>query len=109
MRTIQKATFCIDSISDKVFPGYSDGSDWNGFACPLFEKSVAEHVLEASKSNGYTWRYEAETDAYLVKSDNDPEDYEPEQFMAEQIEVENRKLKLYPIGSRSWIWQLCNV
>lgn len=50
---MNKTTFVIDSIPDAIFTGFTDGDDWNGWACPYFEKSEAECVLKASEANGF--------------------------------------------------------
>ena len=55
MGTFVNSSFTIDSIPEQMFEGYSDGDTWNGWACPYFERMVAEKVLRASEANGYRW------------------------------------------------------
>jgi hypothetical protein len=104
MPEFEKARFNIDAIPDTVFEGYSDGDTWNGFACPYFEKDVAEHVLRASVRNGYSWTYDADRDAFIVRSIQDPPDYEPEEFLGQSIMVNGQKITVYGIGAYFWIW-----
>lgn len=107
MTDLRKAAFVIDSIPDAIFAGYTDDDTWNGWACPYFEKSEAERVLQASKANHYVWSYDAEQDAFIVRSEDDPEDYEPEVFQAVNRNVEGSgETKVYGIGAYSWIWEL---
>lgn len=107
MNSLRKATFVIDSIPDVTFEGYTDGDTWNGWACPYFEKSEAERVLEASQANHYSWSYDSEQDAFIVRSEDDPEEYEPEVFGAVKRNVEdNGQVTVYGIGAYSWIWEL---
>ena len=107
MINLRKAVFAIDSISGATFEGYTDGDSWNGWACPYFEKPEAEHVLKASEANNYIWSYDSEQDAFIVRSKDDPEEYEPEVFEAVQRNVEGgEEVKVYGIGAYSWIWEL---
>jgi hypothetical protein len=107
MNSLRKAVFVIDSIPDVIFEGYTDDDTWNGWACPYFEKSEAERVLQASQANHYVWSYDSERDAFIVRSEDDPEDYEPEVFEAAQRNVEDSgQVRVYGIGAYSWIWEL---
>lgn len=100
-----KTTFVIDSLPSESFEGYSNGDNWNGWACPFFDRATAERVLQASEQNNYTWQYDTEADAFIVRSTDDPEDNEPEVFGATKVQVDETKLTLYGIGAYSWIWE----
>jgi hypothetical protein len=102
-----KAHFCIDSIPSTKFEGYTNGDDWNGFACPFFEGGIAELVLKASEQNGYSWEYVPEDDTFIVRNTADPIEYEPERFEGQIISVGNNEIKVYAIGAYSWIWGEC--
>ncbi len=107
MDNLHKATFSIDSIPDTTFDGYTNGDTWNGWACPYFEKSEAERVLQASEANHYIWSYDSNQDAFIVRSNDDPEDYEPEIFEAVRRHVEGGgEVIVYGIGAYSWIWEV---
>lgn len=107
MSKFEQTYFCIGSIPNKFY-GYTDGSDWNGFACPFFEYGEAETVLAESKLNGYEWGYDTETDAFIVRSTADPQDWEPEVFKATQIRlVDGTEIRAYGIGAYSWTWHVC--
>ncbi len=106
MSSLQKASFSIDSIPDLIFEGYANDTMWNGWACPYFEKSEAERLLQASEANGYVWLYDSEHDAFTVRSEDDPEDYDPEVFRAVRMAVEDKaEATLYGIGAYSWVWE----
>lgn len=107
MSIFEKATFCIDSIPGIQFTGFHDGSDWNGFACPYFERKVAEQVLDASVNNGFIWSYNTAEDTFEVRLSNEPSSYEPEIFEGQEIVVEDQQIHVYPIGAYSWIWGMC--
>ena len=98
--------FCMDALADR-FEGYTDGDIWNGWACPYFLQEVAEKVLAESEANGYSWEYEEAQDAYVVRNENDPVDYEPEIFEGIEISVEGNRTTVYPIGAYSWVWEIC--
>jgi hypothetical protein len=98
--------FCLDSLTGN-FEGFTNGDSWNGWACPYFERAIAQTVLEASVANGYVWSYDAERDSFVVRSADDPEDYEPEEFQGVTVEIDGEALKLYPVGAYAWIWEEC--
>ena len=108
MRKFTRVNFTMDSLPGKVYPGYTDGDDWNGWACPYFERPQAEAVLRASEPNGFLWRYDADGDAYVVRY-NQAEDAAPEVFEGIDIEVDGVLARVYPIGAYSWIWELSGV
>lgn len=101
--TFYTAKFCIDTLSDS-FAGYTDGSTWNGWACPFFTKTVAEQILSASMSNGYSFSYDEQRRGFIVRHRDDL-DLTPEVFLAQEIEVNDQKLEVFPIGAYSWSWK----
>jgi hypothetical protein len=108
MPEYEKTVFCIDSIPNEQFVGFTSGDNWNGFACPLFERAEAERVLRASESNGYTWSYDTQQDVFVVRSTADPNQYEPEIFQAVALPLtDDAERKVYGIGAYSWIWSEC--
>jgi deoxyribodipyrimidine photolyase-like uncharacterized protein len=105
MKQLTSASFVLDTQPKQHFKGYTGDSDWNGFTCPYFEREEAERVLSASEPNGYRWTYDADQDAFLVRSEDDPEDYEPEVFAGtEQQTINGDTLTVYAIGAYSWAW-----
>lgn len=105
-KTLVQAKFRMDALSI-VYEGFTFGENWNGWACPYFELSLAEEVLRASEENGYLWTFRPEQDQFEVKNAEDPADYEPEVFRGRAVEFEGQHLILYPIGAHSWIWEQC--
>ncbi len=108
MATFEKAYFCIDAIPNERFHGYTNGDNWNGFACPCFEKGLAEQVLNASKVNGYVSNYDAENDTFIVQSKDDPPEYAPQEFKGQFVTIDEKEIKVYPVGAYSWIWGICS-
>jgi len=105
MRTYVKGTFTLDTLDGLVFNGYSTGEMWNGWEYPYFERDEAENVLRASEANNYYWHYDAEADAFVVRSAEDPEDYEPEVFSGVKVEIDGKEMILYGIGANTWTWR----
>lgn len=106
MANLHPTEFVLDDAQLGSFKGYGDGSNWNGFACPYFEREIAERVLWASEANGYRWTYDADRDAFLVRSEEDPADYEPEVFEGiERRTTDGETLIVYAIGAYSWSWR----
>lgn len=99
---MKSAIFCMEPLEGN-FPGYTNGDTWNGWECPFFTYDEAVKVLNASKRNGYSWRYDEMDDTFVVWS----EDSYTEEFAADLIETPDGKIEIvYPIGTYCWIWEL---
>ncbi|MCS3645420.1 hypothetical protein [Salinibacter ruber] len=101
---LRKAQFYLDIDPEETFEGYTKGDTWNGWACPYFEKDVAEqvaeHYSELHRYEGeeeYWAEYAAEKDVFAFY---DTQSEEPQEFGAVQVGGE----KLYPIGAYCWTW-----
>lgn len=103
VRQFRESYFCSDA-ADVRFHGYTNGDTWNGFACPYFEYDEAVRVLEAL---GNKWTYDGQLKVFLVFNEADPPDYEPEEFYAVEIEIDDKKIEVYGIGAYSWAWGVC--
>lgn len=97
----------MDALEGEVFDGFTDGSDWNGWACPYFTKEIAEAVLIASRKNGYNYAYDQEQDVFVVKAEHEPDNYESEVFEGEKLKFGDEEITVYGIGAYSWIWEVC--
>jgi hypothetical protein len=87
------------------FAGWHRGDNWNGWACPYFEKAEADRVL-AEMGNGWeVAKFDAEKDAYVFLSEGCRED-EQDVFKGEDVEINGKKMHLYPVGAYCWIWTL---
>lgn len=89
--------FTIDSLDGYVFDGYTDGEEWNGFACPYFTYNQAEKVLEAYLATGRKAWYDADADRFVFEVDGKDE---VDSFNAVELVGE----KFYPVGAFCWIW-----
>lgn len=106
-RKFSRMRFSIESLENAEFEGFTDGDSWNGWACPYFTNQTAKTILKASEINGYSWRYDAAADAFLVSHIDDPESFEPERFESVNINVDGSNIVVYPVGAYSWIWETC--
>lgn len=92
------------------YPGLTDGSTWNGWACPVFERGAAEQVardyLEVGKDfpqdGKFRAWYDAEEDCFWFY---DPVNDDEVCYCAEVIEHEGATVTVYPIGTREWTWE----
>ena len=93
------ARFSREGIEDSL-PGWTDGEIWNGWAKPRFEFAEAQSLIAAlGKDIG---RYDVNTDAFITAMENSDE----ETWAAEIIHLpDGGTVKVYPIGSGSWIWE----
>ena len=89
---MQKSMFTIDGI-EAMFEGHTDGSHWNGWACPYFTKEVIDQIMTCSEP---MMTYDANTDTYTYVIDEDNTNY----FQGMDIDG----MHLYPIGNDSWVW-----
>lgn len=105
MSQYRRTRFVIDSLPGKSFEGVTDGSDWNGWACPRFERAEAERVLRASEPNGFAWTYDQASDQFVVTNESDDADSAPEVFRATTVRMNGERIKVYPVGAWSWIWE----
>lgn len=80
MERVHKTQFAIDSLPDMVFEGYTNNDTWNGWACPFLKKEEAEKILSASEQNNFTWKYDADADAFVVENKDDKDEHEAEIF-----------------------------
>lgn len=77
------------------FPCYYNGTRWNGWSMPQFEREVGLRLCEHMPD----LRYDEKLDAFFIGD----EDGECE-YKAEQISVDGRTIKVYPIGAGFWCW-----
>ena len=92
---MKKSTFTIDSIPGQQFEGFTDGEDWNGWACPYFPFETAQKIVAAHDPK--TARYDEENDQFIFTVGDEEEVYPA---------VSENDRKLYPIGNGSWIWEI---
>ncbi len=105
MAQFRKAQFGMDAI-EGIYEGYTNGDTWNGWACPSFEYSEAERVLNASRINGFLWSYDNAKDKFIVWNKTEhPDKNAPEVFEAKEIDVEGHLIRVYPVGAYAWIWE----
>lgn len=96
-----KATFVIDSIPNNSFEGYTDGANWNGWACPFFDHDTAKRILRYCEDTA-NWNYDETNDIFVLVSKNDGE---TEEFRGQEIQYNGQTLPVFGIGTRSWIWE----
>lgn len=107
MEAYRRAHFALDALEDETFEGYSTGTVWNGFACPLFDAKEAESVLRSLESATgpetlQRWEYRPEDDAFVLY---DGVYDEPVVFQGQMIADGEQEVTVYPIGAYSWSWR----
>lgn len=78
-----------------MFPGFTEGEYWNGWACPFFTFEVAQSII-AEFSNTF---YDEKSDSFITRE----ADYPVEEW-ERYVGVIKNGVKLYPVGNCSWIW-----
>lgn len=74
---------------------YEDRPKWNGYACPLFTREVAQELLNAIAPEG--WSYDSAKDQFLVNCDGGG----PEEYAA----INTEHGVLYGVGAYGWCWE----
>ena len=102
---MHKTIFTIDGIVP-AYIGYTDGTLWNGWATPYFEKSEALRVMEEyNKNTESPIFYNEEYDTfYHFGTDS----YSGEMWKGEKCQTEEGIKVLYGIGAYCWVWDSVN-
>ena len=94
---MKRASFTLETFPGKRFFGFTNGEDWNGWACPYFTFQEAQRIAELhNELPGNFAYYQKEKDSFVFKFNDDPEEYPTVSF---------GETNLYPIGNGSWIWE----
>ncbi|WP_343006045.1 MULTISPECIES: hypothetical protein [unclassified Collinsella] len=87
----------LESRPECAHRAYLDPEEeWNGWACPYFEKSEVERMAAWLLEFDDGLVYSTEDDTFTTTYDPDL----PEAFKGEDV----GGMHLYPIGAGSWIW-----
>lgn len=101
-----------------LYPGFTKGERWNGWACPRFAKEVAVEYMEDYKRQGMSAHYDEATDAFYFQMEEGTPfgvvDYVDndgfttyvgwDSHKGFDIEVNGQVIHVYAIGAWSWIW-----
>ena len=109
LMNVRKAKFYIDGLGDGIYPGFTEGDHWNGFACPFFEKETGMKIIDAWIAAGkeitpeveYTASFDLETDSFYFDDDCGDGSI---QFEGLDIVYEGKTVHVYPIGASFWVW-----
>ena len=85
---------------ERAFEGWSNGEVWNGWAMPRFEAGVGMEILEFLGAEGA--RFDGKADVFVTVS----QEGEEETWPAEEITItDGSRIRVYPLGAGSWIWE----
>lgn len=96
---MRDAKFVIDVFPGQQFEGFSNGESWNGWACPYFTFEEGQKILQAHNSGEAKGWFDDRGDQFVFEIQDEKEVCPA---------VEENGVKLYPIGSGSWIWEEIN-
>lgn len=108
-KLLEKAYFNIDD-SDYFEGYYYKESHWNGWAMPMFEKEIANLLIQAfSVENDFEIVYDKYTDCYICKTIED--DVVIQTDIAEKVTVNTKEgiKEVYDFGSIGWTWNDYNI
>lgn len=99
---LRKGQFTIDD--ETAYEGYTTGETWNGWACPMFTREVAEQITATVKAED--WEGGTVTfDEYLQTFVWESEGITETTGFSETFDfTDTEHGRLYPIGAGSWIW-----
>lgn len=93
----KKVLFNIDT--EDPIQGYTDGTTWNGWECPLFTKEEANKIISYFAENEIKAYFDIIGDTYYIKIDNTLEAYK-----GVDIVYNGEKIHVYCIGSNCLCW-----
>ena len=94
----QRGRFTL-ADTEAAFDGWSNGEVWNGWAMPRFGFAVCREILKSFADEQA--RFDEKGDAFVTVSDG-----EEESWPGEQITIsDGSRIKVYPLGAGSWIWE----
>ena len=98
--THSPAAFTLESdLTDRVFPGYTNGKRWNGFAEPRFDKATVLEILKAQGMEDFGITRSGRVSYFCpATGDRDVADWE-------QITVDRKTTKGYFLPG--WTWTEC--
>lgn len=86
-----------------IYPAWSNGRRWNGWACPMFDHEVMlQLVNEPDSGLVFNDVSATNTEAHVVCDFYDGMDIEV--FKPETVETTEGPRLLWPIGAGFWIW-----
>ncbi len=86
------------SLDEKRYQGYHNPEqNWNGFACPAFERDVLDLIL--SDINAANIKGDWTKITFLPEGEEEEMDVAPI-----QIQVGDHAKIVYPIGAYAWTW-----
>lgn len=98
------ALFVIED--GKSYPGFHDGSVWNGWAMPYFERHVASQILADFKTNFNFVGAEDKFKYVEQMGEGQPAPDDWNEAIGVDIEVDGQKKHLYGVGAGFWIWSV---
>ena len=100
-RPFRRALFCLEP-DEALYEGYTRGETWNGAECPLFPKDVAERVMAECSDDTLRIQYDAEMDAFRVRSQDWPD--QEDVIVGQDIVVAEKAVHVYDFGHMGWAW-----
>lgn len=100
---IYRTHFALDD--SPVFLGWTDGTSWNGFGTPSFEKEAADWLMKWFNeiSLECKMQYDEKRDAFIWPDGKEGE--EPNVVEGHDLAIgDGKKVHVYDIGSHYWTW-----
>ena len=111
---LHKAKFqlVLAEADDPLFEAWTDGSRWNGFGCPLFERYEADRFLAYFNLVGRAWRsigifrgdYSVSKDTFCFLQDGQDKDIGDPDSWDCFAGFRREGKHLYAIGAWCWAW-----
>lgn len=102
---MHRTIFTIDGFAP-AYIGYTDGSRWNGWATPYFEKAEALAVMaDYNKGTETPMFYNEEYDTFYHFGNDS---YDGEMWKGADYNTKDGIKHLYGIGAYCWVWDAVN-
>jgi hypothetical protein len=104
---MRAALFSFDDGPD--FPGYHNGTRWNGWGCPSFTHEVVLQIAEMTNMDpDYQLEYDGASDTWAWVTPDD-EDDDPTVWERGSIVVDGKTIEVFDVGSWAWCWNVTEI
>ena len=103
-KIFRPSTFTIDGL-EGIYPGYTEGRHWNGWAMPFFDIGIAMSLMNSYNEGVYDMPkmfYEESSDSFIIPPEDPGDDITI--FKGATVRCNDGTHHLYPLGAGCWVW-----
>lgn len=94
---MKQSIFTLEALPSYQFKGFTNGDEWNGWACPYFTFDEAVRIKNAHNNAGLLDAYyDEQKDIFVFEFPDGSEEYKSDVINGNTV---------YAIGNGAWIWE----